>query len=76
MAPEALTVGDDAAAVRRHVRDLVAQLGKDTDVVVAGDALGDDLPPRARRIDGLRGLVKDPAVRTRIVVCPGPDAPG
>ncbi|GLZ01989.1 hypothetical protein [Actinoplanes sp. NBRC 103695] len=73
MAPDVLTVGGGAEAARRHAVALVTQLGQDTDVVVAGDALGDDVPSRFRRIASLTDLATDAPTSLRVVVCRGTD---
>ncbi|MEV6636903.1 hypothetical protein AB0M54_39825 [Actinoplanes sp. NPDC051470] len=74
MAPDVLTVGGSSDAVRRHARALVMQLGEDTDVVVAGDTIGDDLPARWRRVDTVEQVPPGRAgAAARFVVCRAAD---
>ncbi|WFE25482.1 hypothetical protein O7623_19045 [Solwaraspora sp. WMMD791] len=75
-APDALTVVGNPAAAERHAATLVAQLGAETDVVVAGDALGDDLPDGARWVPEVADLAADRSTtRMSVVVCSAADVP-
>ncbi|MFC0530938.1 hypothetical protein [Phytohabitans kaempferiae] len=75
-APDALTVGGDPAAARRHAVTLVSQLNGETDVVVIGDALGDVLPSAARWLPAPADLDAGRSMaRIRVVVCSAADAP-
>nr|WP_221382689.1 hypothetical protein [Actinoplanes polyasparticus] len=75
MAPDAMTILGGTETVRRHARTLIAQLGDDTEVVVVGNALGDEGPwQRIASVELLDG--NRPIRRTKIVVCDGADAAG
>ncbi|WP_326550865.1 hypothetical protein [Micromonospora sp. NBC_01813] len=74
-APDALTIVGDPEAARRHAVTLVAQLRGDTDVVVAGDALGDDLPEVARWVPAVADIgANRSTARMQVVVCSAGDA--
>ncbi|GAB7052334.1 hypothetical protein [Catenuloplanes indicus] len=76
VAPDAVTLGGDAAAARRHGLALVTQLGEETDVLVIGDVLGETIPGRCRRIESVAALPADRSdAKVRVLVCAGADAP-
>ncbi|MFY1635496.1 hypothetical protein ACN27F_19850 [Solwaraspora sp. WMMB335] len=75
-APDALTIVGDPTSARQHAVALVAQLGRNTDVVVTGDALGGDVPDVARWVPAVADLDTDRSTaRTLVVVCSAEDAP-
>ncbi|GAB2943675.1 hypothetical protein GCM10027280_35410 [Micromonospora polyrhachis] len=71
LAPDALTIGGDPAAVRRQGAALLTQLRRSgADVVVAGDVLGETLPAGVRRIAAVADLAADrPVAGIRVLVC-------
>ncbi|ROO63216.1 hypothetical protein EDC02_5236 [Micromonospora sp. Llam0] len=75
-APDALTIVGDPAAARSHAATLMAQLGRDAEVVVTGDVLGGEAPGHARWIPVVTDLGPpgSPA-RPQVVVCSAADAP-
>ncbi|MGW0435132.1 hypothetical protein ACWDV4_21660 [Micromonospora sp. NPDC003197] len=77
LAPDVFTIGGDPAAVRRQGSALITQLHRaGTDVVVAGDVLGETLPSGARRIATVAELAADrSASGIRVLVCAPADVP-
>lgn len=74
-APDVLSLGGDENACQRLGVRLLAQLAPTVDVVVVGDALGDEpLPPGCHRLNSVNELAGLDARALRVVFCPGASA--
>ncbi|MGC4879748.1 hypothetical protein ACLQ26_26210 [Micromonospora sp. DT43] len=75
VAPDVLTIQGELAACRRYALTLLDQLSRETDVIVAGDALGDTTPEGCRRVDAVEDVAAERSTtRVRVLICGGADA--